>query len=291
MAQQFFHDARIRKYLLGDISQEDQERIEQRLLIDEEFGEELSMTRTEMVDAYVAANLSTKEREQFEKHFLSTPEHVQVMEIARALAKRLEDRGRELPITSGLSTSPNIPTPYYIRHIKAIISLTVGMILLVVGYAVWEIVKQRPSNNRVNDPHEQQAILENELIKLNRPATGSALTAFTVVSLNLKPILVRDLGEKRSLVIPKDPSIFELRLELPNDKYQSYRASLQTDEGVELAVIDALTAKTLSNGKVVVLDLPSWLMRPGSYQIKLTGILTSGEYEDVSVYPFEITNK
>jgi hypothetical protein len=290
MAQQFFDDARIRKYLLGDISQEDQERIEQRLLIDEEFGEKLSMTRTEMVDAYVAAGLSTNEREEFEKHFLSTPEHVQVVEIARALAKRLDDRGRELPITGGLSTSPNIPTPYYM-HMKAIISLTVGMILLVVGYAVWEIVKQRPSNNRVNDHYEQQAILENEVIKLNRPATGSARTGFAVVSLNLKPILVRDVGEKRSLVIPKDPSIFELRLELPNDKYQSYRASLQTDEGVELAVIDALTAKTLSNAKVVVLDLPSWLMRPGSYQIKLTGILTSGEYEDVSVYPFEITNR
>jgi hypothetical protein len=100
--------------------------------------------------------------------------------------------------------------------------------------------------------------------------------------------LVRDLSEKRSLVIPKDPSIFELRLELPNDKFETYRASLQTDEGVELAVIDALTAR-LSRG-VVVLDLPSWLMRPGSYQIKLTGILSSGEYEDVSVYPFEITN-
>ena len=71
MEQRFFDDALIRKYLLGNISQEDQEQIEQRLLIDEEFSEKLSMTRIDMVDDYVAANLSTKEREEFEKHFLS----------------------------------------------------------------------------------------------------------------------------------------------------------------------------------------------------------------------------
>src|SRR5438034_3912187 len=139
MEQRFFDDALIRKYLLGNISQEDQEQIEQRLLIDEEFSEKLSMTRIDMVDDYVAANLSTKEREEFEKHFLSTTEHVQMVEIARALAKRLMECGRDLAMTGGAASK--IPNPYYIRHLKAIISLTAGMILLVTASSVWEIIK------------------------------------------------------------------------------------------------------------------------------------------------------
>jgi hypothetical protein len=288
MEQRSFDDALIRKYLLGDVSEVDQDRIERLLLIDKEFSEQLSMARTEMVDDYVAANLSAKEREEFEKHFLTTLEHFQMVEIARALATRLEDHGGVLAMTG--SSASNIPTPYYIRHVKTVISVTAGIILLITGYAVFESIKHRRPNNRVNEAKEQRAILENELVKLNRPATGSAQTEFAVVPLNLKPILVRDPGENRSVAISKDPRILELRLELPSDKYQGYRASLQTGEGVELAVIDALTAKTLSNGKIVVLDLPSWRMRPGSYQIKLTGTSPSGSYEDVGLYPFEITN-
>lgn len=289
MAQQLFDDTRLRKYLLGDLSEEEQEAIEALLFTDREFSEKLSLARTEMVDDYVAANLSAKEREEMEKHFLSTPEHFRMVEISRALAKRLGDRDQDLPIAG--SEASTIPPPYHIRHLKAIISLTAGMILLVTSYAVWETVKHRHPNNPVNEAQEQRAILENELVKLNRPATGSAQTTFAVVSLNLKPILVRDIGENRSVVIPKNPSIVRLRLELPVDKYQSYRASLQTDEGVDLGAIDGLREATLNNGKVVVLDLPSWLMRPGSYQIKLTGVLMSGQSEDITQYPFEIANQ
>ena len=287
MAQQFFDDARVRKYLLGLLSEEGQQEIETLLLTDKEFSEKLSLARTEMVDDYVAANLSAKEREEFEKHFLSTPEHFQMVEIARALDQHLENRSRDFAVID--SAASKIPTPYYIRHLKAIISLTAGAILLVTGYAVWEIVKHKPPNNRLNEAQEQRAILENELVKLNRPATGSSQTELAVIPLNLKPILVRDIGENRSVAISKDRSIFELRLELPNDKSRSYRTSLQTGEGVELAVTDGLMAKT-GNGQVVVLDLPSWLMRPGSYQIKLTGISPSGSYEDIGLYSFEITN-
>jgi hypothetical protein len=285
MEQRLLDDA-LRKYLLGDISHEEQERIEQRLLTDEEFSEELSMTRTEMVDDYVAGNLSSKEKEEFEKHFLSTPEHVQMIEIGRALGKRLEDLSRDSAITSSSALRP-----YYVRHRNAIISLTACAILVVAAYVVWELVKHRQPNNWANEAQKQRAILENELVKLNRPANASAQTTFAVVSLNLKPILVRDTGENRSVVIPKNPSIVRLRLELPVDKHQSYRASLQTDEGVDLGAIDGLREATVNNGKVVVLDLPSWLMRAGSYQIKLTGVPTSGQSEDITQYPFEITNQ
>src|SRR5438552_17421442 len=168
MAQQFFDDARIRKYLLGDITQEDQEQIEQRLLIDEEFGEKLSMARTEMVDAYVAADLSAKEREKFEKHFLSTPEHVQTVKIARALNRRLEERSRDYARRD--IAASKIQTPYDFRHLKAIISLTAGAILLVTGFVVWKVVKHEGTNNQVREAQERRANFENELVRLNHSA-------------------------------------------------------------------------------------------------------------------------
>jgi hypothetical protein len=286
MEQRILDQALIRKYLLGDISNEEQEGIEQRLLVDEDFTEELSMTRTEMVDDYVAGNLSAKEKQEFENHFLSTPEHVRIVEIGKALNNRLEDQSRD----SAIRNSPALPR-YRIRSLNVIISLTACAILAVAAYFVWDLVRDRqPNNNPANEAQKQRRILENELVKLNRPAT-SAQTSFAVVSLNLKPILVRDIGENRSVVIPRNPSIVRLRLELPVVKYQTYATSLQTDDGVDLGAIDGLMASTLNNGKVVVLDLPSWLIRPGSFQIKLTGVLPSGQSEDITRYPFELTNQ
>lgn len=290
MEQRFFDDALTRKYLLGELSQDELEQIEQRLLVDEDFGEEVSMTRTEMVDDYVAESLSPNEREKFEKHFLSTPEHAQMVEIGRALAKRLEDSGRDPKLTRNAVS--RIPPPYNRRYLGAIVSLTAAALLLVTGYVAWELIKQRNSNYSASEAQEQRAALEKELIKLNRPGSDLAQNAYAVVPFNLKPILLRDLGgENRSVAISKDPRILEVRLELPSDKYQHYRASLETGEGFELAAIDALTAKTVSNGNVVVLALPSWLMPPGSYQIKLTGLLGSGQSADITLYPFEITNQ
>lgn len=286
MEPRIFDQALIRKYLLGDISNEEQEGIEQRLLIDKEFTEEISMTRTEMVDDYVTGNLSLKERQEFEKHFLSTPEHIRIMEIGKALNNRLEDHSRDFPI----KTSPPL-APYHVRNLNVIISLTACAILVVAAYFVWGLVKRRQPNNQATEAQQQRRILENELMKLNRPATGSAQTTLAVVSLNLKPILVRDIGENRSVVIPKNPSIVRLQLELPVDRYQSYRAALQTNEGVDLAILDGLREASQNNGKAVVLDLPSWLMRPGSYQIRLSTVLTSGQSEYITQYPFEITNQ
>jgi hypothetical protein len=291
MEQRSLDDALIKRYLLGDTSPEEQEQLEQRLLIDEEFIEQLSMTRTDMVDDYVFANLSAKEREQFEKYFLSTPEHRQMLKTAGALASRFEEVGRNIAAT--VSASSQAPVPYYVRHLNAIISLTAGLILLGTTYVVWELVKQRQANDQANEAQAQRANFENELVKLNRPTTGSAPDTHPVVSLDLKPIVVRDVEEKenRSVVISRTPSILRLRLGLPVDKYHSYQASLQTDQGVDLAAIDGLQKATENNEKVVVLDLPTWLMRAGSYQIKLSGVLASGQAEEVTQYPFEITNQ
>lgn len=77
----------IRHYLLGDLSEEARRRVEERLLTEENFLEELTLAEEELLDDYVAGRLAAAERPGFEQHFLSTEERRRQLRFARALGR------------------------------------------------------------------------------------------------------------------------------------------------------------------------------------------------------------
>src|SRR5207244_11393703 len=79
----------IKKYLLGQLAGEDLAEIEQRVLADDEFYEEVQIMEDELVDEYVNAELSPDERRLFEKNFLADPESRNKLRLGRALARPL----------------------------------------------------------------------------------------------------------------------------------------------------------------------------------------------------------
>jgi anti-sigma-K factor RskA len=78
------HEA-INGYLLGTLSQDVQQRIEERLLTEDSFFEELLSAEEELIDDYVSGELSDDVRLKFEQHFLSTPERHEKLRFALAL--------------------------------------------------------------------------------------------------------------------------------------------------------------------------------------------------------------
>src|SRR5229473_8513091 len=76
---------RIRRYLLGKLSDGDWETIEQEILINEDLFEEILIVEEELADEYVAGTLNQEERADFERHFLATPERQQNLRFAQAL--------------------------------------------------------------------------------------------------------------------------------------------------------------------------------------------------------------
>ena len=89
---------RIRRYLLGQLSDGAREEIEQDLLTNEELFEELLVAEDELIDEYLGGKLSADERASFEKHFLSTPERHEKLKFGRALDRYLSSRPSEVPV-------------------------------------------------------------------------------------------------------------------------------------------------------------------------------------------------
>ena len=95
------------KYLLGNLTDEEQAQIEDRAFADGDYLSSLEATEADLVDAYVRGELSQADRRSFENRFLTVPERLRKVEFARALAT----------VTSELEVQqpPAAERPFFLR--------------------------------------------------------------------------------------------------------------------------------------------------------------------------------
>jgi hypothetical protein len=80
------HDeARIRDYLLGHLNEEEQEKIEGRLMTEDDLFDELEVSKGELIEEYCAGELSRNEHKWFEQHYLASKDGRRTHAVAVAL--------------------------------------------------------------------------------------------------------------------------------------------------------------------------------------------------------------
>src|SRR5262245_46756820 len=87
------------RYLLGQLPEEEQLRLEERAFSDQEYLQNVLAVERDLIDEYVRGELSGSERRQFEKLFLASPERRRKVEFARALTNVVS----ESPATESLA--------------------------------------------------------------------------------------------------------------------------------------------------------------------------------------------
>src|SRR5690349_17583694 len=79
------HQARLREYLLGKLGEAEQEKIEERLMVEDELFDEFEASKDDLVEEYCADELDTTERQFFEEHFLRSVEGQQRYKFVQAM--------------------------------------------------------------------------------------------------------------------------------------------------------------------------------------------------------------
>src|SRR5689334_21873562 len=74
MALNNHHQGQLREYLLGKLSDAEQEKIEARLMVEDQLFDEFEASKDELVEEYCAGELGTTERQFFEEHYLRSVE-------------------------------------------------------------------------------------------------------------------------------------------------------------------------------------------------------------------------
>lgn len=246
----------LRLYLLGDLPEERRELIEQQLLIDRDFLEELEVAEDELIDDYLSGELSEQERLQFEATFPSTPERHNKIQIARTLRDYLKSKSESGPQEKRESTLGVLPAPNStVRIITGILLVTV---IVVVG-VLWHF------NNRqsVNQIDVQPIVI-------------------TVASTTKAPET-----HVTKLPRPKPNLTVQVQIEINISDYPKYQIELVREAESLLKTEPLLADKT--NGRYVVnVPIDSNLLEVGDYGIRLSGIPESGEPEFKDQYHFQV---
>src|ERR1044072_6678852 len=77
------------RYLLGELTESEQDRFEEQYLTDAAVHEQLLAIECELIDAFVRGDLSEEERRHFESGFLTTSERRKRVSLAQTLASWL----------------------------------------------------------------------------------------------------------------------------------------------------------------------------------------------------------
>src|SRR6266550_8886461 len=76
----------LQRYLLGNLSEQERVRVEDRAFADPAYLGALEAAEADLIDAYVRGELSQADRRQFERLFLTSRQRRNKVEFARALA-------------------------------------------------------------------------------------------------------------------------------------------------------------------------------------------------------------
>lgn len=207
----------IRRYLLDDLSPEERQRLEERLLDDnDDFYEQLQLAEAELADDYVTGDLSDAERARFKETFLSTPGRYEQLRFTELLREHFAG-SEPLKKTVTVESRP----PVFWAHRLALrlglgapavgFALACGLILAVAaavlfGLRAWQLggrlerlqAQQAPAPNSAEPFARLQQQLEEERVRRESAAQELAREQERRTGLEQEVARLKEEGRRES---------------------------------------------------------------------------------------------
>jgi CHAT domain-containing protein len=182
-------DNRIKRFLLGEVTAEEEAQIEDRLFADATFVQQLGVVEQELIDDYLCDRLTAEERARFEKHFLATrqrPEQTAQTDARREqllLMKALKRYAVETQKSSQAPAGEQVPD--LLRRLRALAQgwwqVPVFALLLVgLGFGVRAVFFQESEVERVTE-YLNQAYRAERPLEARITGLGYAPFTFSVL--------------------------------------------------------------------------------------------------------------
>lgn len=318
----------IARYLLGELSEEQQVEIEDRAFADKKYLASITAVENDLIDEYVRNELSGAERQRFEKQFLASAERRKRVEFARALAGVIREQAapKNIVVRESQSWSWLDSIYAFINRLTPAARMAfvsaLPLLLIGAGYLGIETLRLRRELTELraasqSQQNQQQQALElerrhNEELnaqlnqeKQQREQTDESLRELSeagdavnpaprpvIASLTLLPGLSRGGDSKPSLVLPEDARLVRLQIGIdPEEPYKNYSVDLRTVAGRQVWNRERLNARNRRGARAVGLTVPATALKSGEYELRLRGITESGAAEDVGFYYFNVRKR
>lgn len=305
------------RYLLGEVTDEEQARVEEQFFLDPDYLEELQALEEELIRDYLQGRLSDRERKGIEVIYLDSPELNKRVEFSRSLIghlSRLRTARREEQVSwwQSLLASLRLQRPAVRISLATacIIMLVAAPALLVQTVRLSNSLEQAQSERAALKQNEQElqrqldeqrlrddqlreqldrlererGMLEDELVRLKQRQS-------IIVSLSMSGNSVRSV-EPKKLVIQSGAIRVRLELSVESQiEYRSYSVRLKMVGGDYIQVQISPRTKRATSGKIVIVSLAADLFTTGDYLLQLSGVTASGVEEDVEDYSFSVEKR
>lgn len=249
----------LRSYLLGTLNGERKAELEETILFDRDSYEELSLIEEELIDQYVAGGLSKKEQQLFETNFLVTAERQQNLRFGQLFRRYLNSQ----KVSQSQPVNRSAPARRFFSPSPIAFAMVV-VVVLALGLLSWFASRK---------PVEQHVVQQDS-------------SAVVVVALAPGSVESRSVTAQHVTVPPQGVDV-KLELEIKNTRFRNYKSELfREDKSLQT---DKLSMETKGQHHIVPLTITGQMLSPGDYQVKLSGVLDSGQDEFIDNYTFRVT--
>jgi len=310
----------LRHYLLGMVSDEQQNEIEERYFGDDEYFEEMLAAEDELVEAYVDGELSRRERKRFEEYLLPNPRWQQKVATIRALGHILNEENAGVSeekvglLKRCVDWWQEFTASFFEQSLVRGFAYAAILVMILFGSIRIgrqfqnfreKIVNLEATQNQLarqgeqlRQQLEQQTKIADEFsqkfdqekqqrLKLEQLLDKIKSQPAQMLAFSLEPGLLRDTSEPKRLVIPKAAQLVQLELILDSAvDYKNYAVTIKTVEGNEIWSKTGLMAQQAQWGQKVIVKIPSIALPLNDYILTLQGITPDGEFEVVQRYFF-----
>jgi hypothetical protein len=252
------HDqAQIREYLLGKLTEAEQEKIEERLMLEDDLFDEFEVSKDELVEEYCAGELDQAERKWFEEHFLASTEGRQRRAFAVAMDCLRQPVPVEQPQQPELHDKPQLEL---FERLAAFVKRQPWAVATVAAVIVLAVVVGG--------------------MRLSSRGGGQTFNA-TLTTSALRRGSEAPLPDK--LHLPPKTNKLQLLLELPKPATSGTRYQAQLDDRVKTKPVELVG----SDSQSVTVIIPAELISRGEYSIQLTITPPDGSTQELS-YLFNV---
>lgn len=320
------NDEMIAGYLLGELPDEQAERLDELAVTDRDFFERVGWVENDLVDRYVNGELNGAESTRFDSHYLSSPLRQEKVRLARAFQ---EYGGRNLGVqsvaTEAVTADAKPGVADRIAGFFASLRIFGGAqpafrfamaaaALLIVAFGGWFALRNLTGNrfggdvasnisgNRMEpivQPSPRPEFVEVPVNKDPLPSPTSAQPTPTpkpAVPQQTRPLIASFIlsppirgTNVPSLKIPAETDKAAIRLELESDDFKSY--TLELKEGASGRIIwrsGGSRAAGASGRRFLSASIPARSFKSSIYTISVSGLGDGGQPEIVGDYPFRV---
>jgi hypothetical protein len=303
------------RYLLGEMSIEEQIAMETGYFTDPEKFNMLQVVEQDLIEGYINGKLSASGRAKFEHHYLNTPARREQVRFFKTLAKTLPlDTDQKVPEQTALRAAAlesldlgqksswweSILASFRGPRLALGMSFAAAMLILAVA-GTWLIVENRrqddgrvatvdttpsPDPGQVSNPNQQKQEDQKEQEAANvdqgRSAGSSTPkpTSKPVIAsflLNVSSV-TRNVATPQIWRIPSNADMVQMTFNHQGDPYNSYKVMLLYPSGQRAWSRSDLRAVRVKSGTLLVLNVPAQRFDDGSYSLAIFRDNAEGEW-------------